>query len=143
MPCHAPSAEQFERDHRVQGGLQDDGLVAVLAHRLLVVDHVVEVGAPRIAVLARAGHVGAGAGLPRHAIAQGRGVGQRRRDDVTRSDVDPAHVHGLGRIEPELVEGLQNVDELLAQPVLERGALAVDPARHQHDLFVLDVHALE
>ena len=37
----------------------------------------------------------------------------------------------------------QHVDELLAEAVLERDAIAVDPARHQHDLFVLDVDALE
>ena len=31
----------------------------------------------------------------------------------------------------------------VAEPVLERDAPAVDPARDEHDLLVLDVHALD
>ena len=37
----------------------------------------------------------------------------------------------------------EDVDELLAEAVLEGHALAVHPARDQHDLLVLDVHALD
>ena len=37
----------------------------------------------------------------------------------------------------------QHVDELVAEAVLERDPLAVDPARDQHDLLVLDVDALD
>ena len=38
---------------------------------------------------------------------------------------------------------LQHLDELVAEPVLEGDALAVDPARHEQHLLVLDVHALD
>ena len=46
-PLPAPGAvgEQLEGDDGVDGGLPDDALGAVLAHRLLVVGHVEEVGA--------------------------------------------------------------------------------------------------
>ena len=37
----------------------------------------------------------------------------------------------------------QHADELVAEAVLERHAPAVDPARDEHDLLVLDVHALD
>ena len=37
----------------------------------------------------------------------------------------------------------QHVDELVAEAVLERHPADVDPARHQHDLLVLDVDAAE
>ncbi len=40
------------------------------------------------------------------------------------------------------MQRLQHVDELLAEPVLEVDAAAVDPARDQQHLLVLDVHAL-
>ena len=60
----APGAvgDQLERDDRVQRGLEHDRLRPVLAHRPLVVDDVVEVGAPRLPVLAGARDVRAGAG---------------------------------------------------------------------------------
>jgi hypothetical protein len=41
------------------------------------------------------------------------------------------------------VQRLEDVDELLAQAVLERRAPAVQPPRHQQHLFVLDVDALD
>ena len=41
------------------------------------------------------------------------------------------------------MQRLQHLDELVAEPVLERDAPAVDPARDEHDLLVLDVHALD
>ena len=78
-----------------------------------------------------------------HAVAERRRVGQRRRDHVARCDLDAAYGDRLLRVEPELVQRLQHVDELLAEPVLEGDALAVDPARHEHDLLVLDVDALD
>lgn len=46
-------------------------------------------------------------------------------------------------VQPELVQGAQHGDEPVAQAVLERDPADVDPARHQHDLLVLDVHAAE
>src|SRR5207237_8856062 len=42
-----------------------------------------------------------------------------------------------------LVEHAQDVDELLAEPVLEGNARAVDPSRDQHNFLVLDVHTLD
>ena len=50
---------------------------------------------------------------------------------------------GRRRVEPEQVQHPQHVDELLAEAVLERHPLRVDPARHEEHLFVLDVHALD
>ena len=41
------------------------------------------------------------------------------------------------------MERPQHVDELLAEPVLEGDAPAVDPARHEQHLLVLDVDALD
>ena len=41
------------------------------------------------------------------------------------------------------MQRLQHVDELLAEPVLEVDPPAVDPARDQQHLLVLDVHALD
>src|SRR5262249_60990032 len=45
--------------------------------------------------------------------------------------------------EPEQVQCLQHVDELVTEPVLERHPAAVDPARDEEDLLVLDVDALD
>ena len=41
------------------------------------------------------------------------------------------------------MQRLQHPDELLAQAVLERDPLGVDPARDEEDLLVLDVDALD
>ena len=41
------------------------------------------------------------------------------------------------------MQRLEHADELVAEPVLERDAVAVDHARHEQHLLVLDVHALD
>ena len=41
------------------------------------------------------------------------------------------------------MERLQDLDELVAEPVLEGDALGFDPARDEQDLLVLDVDALD
>ena len=41
------------------------------------------------------------------------------------------------------MERLQDVDELVSEPVLERDAVAVDHARDEQHLLVLDVDALD
>ena len=41
------------------------------------------------------------------------------------------------------MQRLEDVDELRAEAVLEGGALALDPARHQQHFFVLDVDTLD
>ena len=92
---------------------------------------------------AGARHPGARAGAPAHPLAERRRVGQRGRDHVARGDLHAAHRHRLGRVEAELVQRAQHADELLPQPVLERHPLALHPAGDQHDLLVLDVHALD
>ena len=84
-----------------------------------------------------------GAGLAVHAVAQAGRVRQARGDDVARRDLDAADRHLLGAVQPELVQDLEHVDELVAQAVLERHALGVHPARHEEHLLVLDVHALD
>src|SRR6185436_4938411 len=135
--------EQLERDHRVDRGLEDDGLVPVLAHRPLVVGDVVEVDGAVASVLALAGDERAGAGLAAHPVAERRRIREGGRHDVPGRDLDAANANGLRRVEPELVQRLEDVDELRAEPVLERHAAAVDLARHEHDLLVLDVDALD
>ena len=58
--------------------------------------------------------------LPRHPVAERRRVGQAGGDHVARRDLDAAHLDRLGAVQPELVQRLQHVDELVAEPVLER-----------------------
>ena len=41
------------------------------------------------------------------------------------------------------MQRLEHVDELVAEPVLERDPVAVDHARHEEHLLVLDVDALD
>ncbi len=84
IPSHLAAREQLERDDRVERRLEHDGLMAPLAHRVLVVEHVVEVGRPRLPVLARTRDVGAGARLAAHPVAERRRIGQRGGDDVAR-----------------------------------------------------------
>src|SRR5262245_14723820 len=62
--------EQFQGDDRVDRGLPDHGLVAVLAHGPLVVDHVVQVDLARAAVDAGALHPGTRAGLAGHLVPE-------------------------------------------------------------------------
>ena len=50
---------------------------------------------------------------------------------------------GSVRSSPSLCSVSQHVDELLAEAVLERDAAALDPARHEQHLLVLDVDALD
>src|SRR5262249_45025431 len=69
------ATEQLARDGGVDRSLPDDGLAGVLAHRLLVVDDVVEVRRTAPAVLAGAPHPGARAGASAHPLAERRGVG--------------------------------------------------------------------
>src|SRR4029453_8633894 len=135
--------EELERGDGVDRGLPDDRLRAVLAHRRLVVGDVVEVGPARPAVAAEAGDEGPGARLAAHALAESGRIRERSRDDVARSDLDTLDRDLLLRVEAELVQGLEHLDELAAEPVLERDALALDPARHEEHLLVLDVHAFD
>ena len=71
------------------------------------------------------------------------GSGSVAGDDVPRRDLDVPDTHLLGRVEPELVQRLEDADELVAEAVLERDALAVDPTRDEQHLLVLDVDALD
>ncbi|HUY71836.1 MAG TPA: hypothetical protein VMV08_06305 [Gaiellaceae bacterium] len=122
---------------------RNDRLAPVALHRVLVVGHVVEVDRARRPILTRAGDEGAGAGLAAHPLAQGGRIGEHGRDQVARRDFDPADSQLLGRVEPVLVQCLQDVDELVAEPVIEGDAAAVDPPRDEHNLLVLDVHAFD
>src|SRR5947207_887189 len=61
-----PARGQLERDYGIDRRLPDDRLRAVAAHRLLVVDDVVEVGRLGLPVLAGAGDVRTGTGAPAH-----------------------------------------------------------------------------
>ena len=116
--------------------------MAVLRHRLGVVDHVVQVHLAVPPVLGAA-HPGARAGLAGHAIAERGWVGQDGGDEITGCDIDVAHTDLVLAVEAQQVERSQDLDELIAEAVLEGHALAVDPPRYEHDLLVLDVHALD
>ncbi len=78
-----------------------------------------------------------------HEVADIGGVGQACGDDVPRRDLDSADGDLGRRIEPQQVNRLQHCDELVTEAVLERHPVGVDPARHEDDLLVLDVHALD
>ena len=80
----AAVGEQLERGDRVHRGLPDDGLSAVLAHRPLVVDYVIDVDGLWIAGLIEALHIRAGAGLALHLGAKSRWVGQCRCEQIAR-----------------------------------------------------------
>src|SRR6476646_3051694 len=109
-PLPGACGEQLERDHRVDRGLQDDGLMAVLAHRPLVVGDVVQVDGAVASVLALAGYERAGAGLAAHPVAERGRIGEGGRDDVPRRNVEAANPNRLGRVEPELVQRLEDAD---------------------------------
>ena len=82
--------------------------------------------------------------LPAHLVAEGCRVGQRAAATTSRgTDLDAADADLVGLVETELVQHPEDLDELVAEAVLERRALAVDPARHQEHLLVLDVDALD
>src|SRR2546423_2472976 len=85
----------------------------------------------------------AGARLAAHPVADRGGIRERSRDNVPRRDRHATYPHRLGRVEPELVQRLEDADELRAEPVLEGDAAALDLARHEHDFLVLDVDALD
>ena len=142
-PCQAAAGEQLARHHWVDGGLPDDGLRTVFAHRPLVVDDVVEVGRLRLTVFAEAGDVGARAGLAAHLVAEGCRVGKTRGHDVAWRDLDSPDPNLLRAVEPELVQDLEDADELVAEPVLEGDAVGVDPPRDEQHLFVLDIDAFD
>src|SRR5947208_11456732 len=71
-PLPRAGREQLERDNRVERGLEDDRLMAVLAHRPLVVRDVVQVDGSVAPALALPGHERSGAGLAAHAVAERR-----------------------------------------------------------------------
>jgi hypothetical protein len=87
--------EQLERDDGVDRRLPDHRLDAVARHRVRVVDDVVQVDRARRAVLAGAGHERAGARAAGHAVAERRGIRQRRGDDVARGDLEALDAHRL------------------------------------------------
>jgi hypothetical protein len=83
-PFHVPVASSSSAATGLIAVLPDDGLGAVVAHRVGVVDDVVEVDLAGVAVGADALHPGAGAGLAAHAVTERRRIGKARRDDVAR-----------------------------------------------------------
>src|SRR5205823_4986820 len=123
--------------------LPHDGLRPIAAPGLLVVHHVVQVDLPSVPVGALPSDAGPGARLARHLRTETGGVWQAGGNDVARTDGRPPYVDRIRRVEPELVQRLQDVDEFVAEPVLERHTAAVDPPRDQQDLLMLDVDAIE
>ena len=109
-----PGGQQLQRDHRVDRGLPDHALGAVLAHRSGCRPR--GRGTPRAApVLPGAGDPEPGAGRAVHPVAEERRVGQAGRDHVARADHTGAaarrrpacrHRHRRGLVQPELVQRL-------------------------------------
>src|SRR4051812_18362568 len=90
-----------------------------------------EVHLARVAVGAGARDPRARARLAVHAVAELGRVRQRGGHDVARRHLDVTHAHRVGAVEPRLVQRLEDRDELVAEPVLEGDAVAVDPARYE------------
>ena len=110
----------------------------------IVVDDVVQVDLPRLAVLARPGDPRAGAGLAAHPVAERRPGSGRRRPPRPAATPRPRRPGALSvRSRPSLWSDLEHVDELVAEAVLEGHPLRLDPARDEEDLLVLDVDALD
>ena len=135
--------DQLESGQRVDRRLPHDRLRPVLRHGGGVVDHVVEVHLTRLAVLPGAADQSARAGQAGHALTEAGGIRQACGDHIARRDPGVADLHRGGLVQTQLVQGLENADELVAQAVLEGDPAAVDPAWHQEDLLVLHVHALD
>src|SRR5918993_3931545 len=87
--------QQLESDDRVDSGLPDDALGSVVAHRVRVVGHVVEVRAARLPVLAGARDPDAGAGLALHPRSDGGWVGEHRGHHITWADLHPLDRDGV------------------------------------------------
>ena len=85
----------------------------------------------------------AGTRLAAHFVAERGRVRQASRDDIAWAHLSASDRHLVGSVQAQLVQGTEDVDELVTKPVLERHALGVNPARDQQHLFVLDVDALD
>ena len=117
--------------------------MAVLAHRPFVVDDLVEVCAAWLPVDSQPGHQRTGAGAAPHVVTEFGRVGQHGGHQVARCHLHPAHTDRAGGVEAELAQGLEHIDELIAEPVLEGDPADVDPAWHEDDFLVLHVDAAE
>ena len=143
VPFHVALVEQLERDDRVDRRLPHDRLAAVLAHRVLVVHEVVEVGRARLCRPCPCPSPTCPRRCARSSARRAsRGRAARRRPRRAGPPATPRTDTGSVESRPSLCSVRRHVDELLAEPVLERDPLAVHPARDQHDLLVLHVHAL-
>ena len=120
----------------------DNSLRVVDRHAPVVVDGVVHVDLPRRPVLAGACHPGPCARDAVHEVADQGRVRQAGSHDVSRRDLLIANRYLLCGVEPQHVQRLEHADEIVAQAVLERDTLRVQPAWHQENLFMLHVHAL-
>ena len=96
--------QQFESDDRIDGGLPHHGLIAVFAHRPLVVHHVVVVRRAGLTILASASHPQPRTGLATHLVAQRCGVRQTSSHNVARADrLSLDHDRG-GAVQAKLVQ---------------------------------------
>src|SRR5204863_336862 len=90
--------QELERNDRVDRRLPDDRLRAVLRHGGLVVDHVVEVHTPPLAVETRSGDKGPGTRLPTHPVTQRTRIRQHCRDDVPWRHLGGPHPDLVGAV---------------------------------------------
>src|SRR5690606_4532369 len=92
---------------------------------------------------AGASNPGAGAGLASHPVPERGRVRQAGRDNIARGHAYVADPDRLGAVKAELVQRLQDADELLAEPVLERHPPRRHPSRDQQHLLVLHIDTLD
>ena len=67
------------------------------------------------------------------------GIGQAGGHHVARRDLRTLHVDLFLVVEAEHVESFQHADKLVAESILEGGALRLDPARNQQNFLMLHV----
>ena len=78
-----------------------------------------------------------------HPFADPRRIGKACGDDVPRSNTGTAHGDVARRIEPEHVERLEDLNEFVAEAVLEGNPAGIDPPWDEEDLLVFHVHAFD
>ena len=137
--------QQLHGDNGVEAGLPRDGTQAEIAPARVRVRHLVQEDLARLAVLASDDprpHDRASGHLVAHLGRVGRDCGQ----DVARGYVDALDADPVRAVHAQRVDGLELVDEVRAQRVLERGRArraAGQVARHEQHFLVLDVDALD
>ena len=126
-PCQSPRGEQLHGDDGIEASLPRDRAQTQLAPAFLRVGHLVQEDLARLAVLA-ADHPRSDDRPTGHLVAHLGGVGRDRGKDVARGYVDTLDADLVRAVHAQRVDGLELVDEVRAERVLERDLCA---ARHR------------